>query len=86
MSDTPKNCSFCIEKQDLLSLRKKRVGHNLLIRLRDFKDETLRLLTVPAVPFTDNLAEQDIRMIKVKQKISGGFRTTQGADVFFEAG
>jgi transposase len=70
------------EKQDFLSLRKKRVGHNLLIRLRDFKDDTLRFLTTPNVPFTNNLAEQDIRMMKVKQKISGGFRTMHGADVF----
>ncbi|MEI6358504.1 MAG: IS66 family transposase [Verrucomicrobiota bacterium] len=62
--------------------RKRRVGHNLLLRLRDFKEETLRFLTTPGVPFTNNQSEQDIRMIKVKQKISGGFRTTRGAEVF----
>jgi len=61
---------------------KRRVGHNLLIRLRDYKDDVLRFLSNPLVPFTNNQAEQDIRMIKVKQKISGGFRTMHGATVF----
>ena len=62
--------------------RKRRVGHNLLIRLRNFKEDVLRFLTTPGVPFTNNQAEQDVRMMKVKQKISGGFRTTEGAHNF----
>ena len=49
----------------------RRTGHNLLIRLRDYKADVLRFLTVPGVPFTNNQAEQDIRMMKCKQKISG---------------
>lgn len=61
---------------------KKRTGHNLLIRLQDFKDDVLRFLSDKNVAFTNNLAEQDIRMMKVRQKISGGFRTFVGAQTF----
>ena len=60
----------------------KRPGHNLLVRLRDFKTDVLRFVFDFAVPFTNNLAEQDIRMMKVKMTISGGFRTWTGAEVF----
>ncbi len=60
----------------------KRPGHNLLVRLRDFKTEVLRFLFDFAAPFTNNQAEQDIRMMKVKMKISGGFRTQAGAETF----
>lgn len=62
--------------------KKRRVGHNLLLRLRDFKGDALRFLSDPEVPFTNNQAEQDVRMMKVKQKISGGFRTLTGAQTF----
>jgi transposase len=62
--------------------KKQRPGHNLLIRFRTFKDETLRFLVDFDVPFTNNLAEQDLRMTKVKMKISGSFRTFEGARVF----
>jgi hypothetical protein len=50
--------------------------------LRDFKSDVLRFLSDFAVPFTNNQAEQDIRMMKVKMKISGGFCAQAGAETF----
>jgi transposase len=60
----------------------RRVGHNLLLRLSERKQDVLRFLTNPDVPFTNNQAERDARMMKLKQKISGCFRSVQGADDF----
>ena len=64
--------------------QKRRGGHNLLLRLAAGKDDVLRCIDwrSPGVPFTNNQAEQDLRMMKVKQKISGGFRTTEDAQTF----
>ena len=61
---------------------RRRTGHNLLLRLRTRKDDVLRFLTDPRVPFTNNLAEQAARMMKLRQKISGGFRSEPGARDF----
>jgi transposase len=52
---------------------------NLIGRLRDYSDDVWRFMIQPNVPFTNNLAEQTVRMPKVKQKVSGCFRTPQGA-------
>jgi transposase len=60
----------------------RRVGHNLLLRLSTRKPDVLRFLIDPSVPFTNNLAEQDGRMMKLRQKISGGFRAEDGAKNF----
>jgi len=57
----------------------RRTGHNLLLRLANRKQDVLRFLNDPNVPFTNNHAERDGRMMKVKQKISGGFRCLDGA-------
>lgn len=61
---------------------KRRPGHNLLERLKTYKDGVLRFLYDFTVPFTNNLAEQALRMMKVKMKISGAFRTFKGATDF----
>jgi transposase len=55
---------------------------NLIGRLRDYSDDVWRFMTQPNVPFTNNLAEQAVRMPKVKQKVSGCFRTPEGAATY----
>ncbi len=57
-------------------------ARNLLERLRDYETDTLRFMENDEVPFTNNLAENDIRMTKVHQKISGCFRSWDGARIF----
>ena len=61
---------------------RRRPAHNLARALQTHRAETLRFLTNPAVPFTHNRAEQVLRMMKTRQKISGGFRTLTGAADF----
>ena len=60
----------------------RRTGHNLLLRLLTRRSDTLRFLRDPAVPFSNNEAERDVRMMKLRMKISGGFRSPQGAADF----
>ena len=57
-------------------------SRNLLTRLRDFETETLRFLTHSLIPFTNNPAEQSLRMEKIKQKISGCYRSFDCAKDF----
>ncbi len=61
---------------------KKTKAQNLLERMDHYRKSVLAFLTDFKIPFTNNQAEQDIRMIKVQQKISGGFRTLEGARMF----
>ena len=61
---------------------KRRKGHNLANRMREHRAEVLLFTRDPNVPATNNLAERDIRPLKLKQKISGGFRSAQGSQDF----
>ena len=54
----------------------------MIKRMTKFEQETLLFMYDLDVPFTNNLAERDIRMPKAKQKISGGFRSEDGANHF----
>lgn len=61
---------------------KRTKGRNLVERLIREKKAVLAFAFNPQVPFTNNLAERDIRPIKVKQKVSNCFRTVKGADIY----
>ena len=61
---------------------KRTKAQNLLLRLDEREQEVLRFAHDFRVPFDNNLSERDLRMIKLQQKISGCWRTTQGAERF----
>lgn len=61
---------------------KRSKSRNLLERLRKYEEDTLRFMENEQVPFTNNQGERDLRMTKVQQKISGCFRSMEGAETF----
>jgi transposase len=62
--------------------KKKSKELNLLERLGNYEDDVLRFMVISFVPFTNNRGENDIRMTKVQQKISGCFKSMEGAKIF----
>lgn len=75
-------CPVVIRKKGQIGRLKKSKTRNLLERLRAYENDTLRFMENKIVPFTNNPGENDLRMTKVQQKISGCFRSIEGAYIF----
>ncbi|MGG0325288.1 transposase [Bacillus mycoides] len=79
--------SIHIERKAVFSSESKKKGkqtpaQNLWNRFVKYADRILAFLEHPDIPFDNNQAERDIRMTKVKQKVSGTFRSKKGAESF----
>jgi hypothetical protein len=72
------------ERQGKRGKDPKTRARNLLDMFMEQKEQILKFLMDFKVPFENKQAERDIRIMKLQQKISGTFRTIQGAEVFAE--
>jgi transposase len=77
--NTSPDCSLLVVKR---GRKKQSEAKNLLDRCQKYELEILSFMHDPSIPFTNNQAERDIRMMKLKQKISGTFRSAEGASWF----
>ena len=83
LSEGDKSCPIEERGKDQKRGRVKQTkSRNLINRLIQRETEILLFLIKPGVPFTNNQGERDLRMTKVQQKISGCFRSVDGAQIF----
>ena len=79
LSDGKRECPLPKKEEGKRGRQKKTKSRNLLERLKDYEDDTLRFMKDPDVPYTNNLSERDIRVAKIHQNISKCFRNRKGA-------
>ena len=77
-----KECPFEPKDPGKRGKPKQTKSRNLLDRLVEYESDVLRFAVEKIVPFTNNPGENDIRMTKVQQKVSGCFRSLKGAQIF----
>lgn len=82
LKEANKECPSPPKIQGQRGRTKKSFSRNLLERLTEYEEDALRFMENDQVPFTNNQGENDLRMTKVQQKISGCFRSMEGAYIF----